>query len=177
VATTYDPRDRAAEAARLLSYFLVDFIVGTRGLEIFDSPAIATKVTPNMSVGLNRMAISHLMVTLAKWSEFYRRYAAILPSDVCEACRGLNAQIESRGIVDFRNKVVGHILDDETKRPLTSREVDECLERAVAGERTDFFRWINDPAGNSFPASVVAITEHVRDRLRADFNLRDREIL
>lgn len=123
------------------------------------------------------MAMSHLMVTLVKWTEFYQRYAAILPTDVRGACRQLNERIKARGIVAFRNTVVGHILDRDAKRPLTSREVDERLERVMRGERADFFRWINDPAGNVFPRTVVAITEHVRDRLRVKYELRDGEIL
>jgi len=177
MAEDYDPRERAAEAAGLLNHFLLDFIIGTRALEIFESPAIAPSVTPRMAVALNRMAMSHLVVTLTKWGEFYRRYAAVLPIDVRDSCRDLNAQIEIRGIVEFRNTVVGHILDDLTGRPLTSREVDERLDRIMRGERADFFRWINDPASNIFPTSVVAITEHVRDRLRQEYDLRDQEIL
>jgi hypothetical protein len=172
-----DPRERAVEAARLLSYFMVDLIVGTRGLEILDNPAIAPHVTANMMVGLNRMALSHSLVTLAKWAEFYRRYAAILPSDVRSACKQLDREMKTRGVVAFRNTVVGHILDKATQRPLTSREVEERLQKVMAGDRADFFRWVNDPAGNTFPASVVAIIEHVRDRLRAEYRLGDQEIL
>jgi hypothetical protein len=177
MGTGYDPRERAVEAARLLNYFLVDLIVGTRSLEIFENPAIASRVSSSMAVGLNRMALSHVMVTLAKWAELYKRYAAILPTDVRAACQELNQEIHARGVVDFRNKVVGHILDNSTKRPLTSREVDDRLERVIAGERAAFSRWINDPAGNTFPTSVVAITEQIRDRLRAEYNLQDQEIL
>ena len=81
----FEPRARAVEAARLLSYFILDLIAGTRGLEIFEAPAIAPNVTHHMAVALNRMAVSHLVVTLAKWSEFYRRYASILPADVRNA--------------------------------------------------------------------------------------------
>ena len=130
-----------------------------------------------MAIGLNRMAISHLVVSLAKWTEFYRRYRAILPADLCDVCLALHDQIITRGIIDFRNRVVGHLIDDDTKRPLTSREIDERLERIIAGDREDFLRWINNPAANTFPHSVVAITEHVRDRLCREYRLRDEEIV
>lgn len=173
----YDPRERAAEAARLLNYFLLDFIVGTRGIEIFDHPAIAPNVTHSIAIGLNRMAVSHLVVTLSKWWELYRRYAAILPTDVRDVCRTLSEQIEGRGIVNFRHTVVGHILDDETKRPLISQEIDIRLNHAAGDDLAHFVRWIHDPQGNSFPLTVVAITEHVRDRLCADYSLRDNEIV
>lgn len=174
--STYNPGVRAIEAARLLNSLLLDFIIGTRGIEIFDSPAIEPSVTPTAAIGLNRMAISHLVVALAKWAEFYRRYRAILPADVGEACLTLYQEVTARGVVEFRNTVVGHILDDATKRPLTSHEIDERLQRVIAGEREDFLRWINNPANNIFPHSVVAITEHVRDRLRVEYQLSDEEI-
>lgn len=173
----YDPRERVVEAARLLNYFLLDLVVGTRGIEIFDHPAIAPNVTHSIAIGLNRMAVSHLVVTLSKWSELYRRYAAVLPTDVRDACRTLNKQIEGRGIVNFRNTVVGHILDDKTQRPLTPQEIDIRLNHAVGDDLAHFIRWINDPQGNSFSLTVVAITEHVRDRLRTDYGLRDDEIV
>jgi hypothetical protein len=54
------------------------------------------------------------------------------PSDYC------------RGIVDFRDTVVGHILDKDTSGLLTSREIDERLERVIAGNREDFLRGINN---------------------------------
>jgi hypothetical protein len=57
---TYDPRERAVEAGRLLNSFLLDFVVGIRGLEIFDCPAIAPSVSRTTAIGLNRMAISHV---------------------------------------------------------------------------------------------------------------------
>lgn len=174
---TYDPRERAVEATRLLNSFLLDFVVGSRGLESFDCPAIAPSVSRTTAIGLNRMAISHLVVSLAKWAEFYRHYRAILPADVRDACLALHDQIIARGIIDFRNTVIGHILDDDTKRPLTSREIDERLERVITGNREDFLRWINNPVANTFPHSVVAITEHVRDRLRREYGIRDEEIV
>ena len=173
----YNLRERAVEAVRLLNSFLLDFVVGTRGLEIFDCPAIEPSVSRTTAIGLNRMAISYLVISLAKWKEFYRHYRAILPADVRDACLSLHDQVIARGIVDFRNTVVGHIFDDGTKRPLTSREIDERLERVIAGDREDFLLWINNPVGNTFPHSVVAITEHVRDRLRNDYGVRDEEIV
>lgn len=173
---TYDPRERAVEAARLLNSLLLDFIVGTRALEIFDSPGIAPSVTRTIEIGLNRMAISYLVVSLAKWNEFYQRYRAILPADVRDACLALHDKIAARGVVEFRNKVVGHILDDDTKRPLTPSEIDQLLEQVVGGDREDFLLWINNPAENTFPDSVVGITEHIRDKLRAEYGLRHEEI-
>lgn len=173
----YNQRERAVEAVRLLNSFLLDFVVGTRGLEIFDCPAIEPSVSRTVAIGLNRMAISHLVISLAKWKEFYQHYRAILPTDVRDACLSLHDQVISRGIVRFRNTVVGHIIDNDRRRPLTSREIDERLERVIAGDREDFLLWINNPADNTFPHSVLAITEHVRNRLQNEYGVHDEEIV
>jgi hypothetical protein len=130
-----------------------------------------------MTVGLNRMALSHLIVTLAKWTELYKRYATIIPSDVRDACKRLDREIRARGVVAYRNAVVGHILDKATGCPLSPREVEERLQKVIGSDKAEFFRWINDPASNTFPMSVVAITEHLRDRLRAEYSIRDQEIV
>lgn len=165
----YDPRERAVEAARLLNYFLSDFIDGIRALETFP------KFEPSrVATALNRMAISHLVVALSKWTEFYQRYRAILPNDVRAQCSNLHGQIMARGVMDFRNTVVGHILDKATNQPLTSREIDERLERVIGGDRDAFLRWIYDPSNNRFPCTVTAITRHVRDKLCTVYNLHIR---
>jgi hypothetical protein len=174
---SHNPRERASEAARLLNNFLLDLVVGTRGLDIFELPQIQAGMTNAIAVGLNRLAISHLVVTLSKWAEFYRRYRAVLPPDVRDVCRSLHEEIERRGIREFRNKVVGHILDSSTNRPLTTREIDARLEQIFAGDRDHFMCWINNPDDNSFPNSVVGITQFIRDRLRSEYGLTDEEIL
>jgi hypothetical protein len=76
----FDSRERAVEASRLLDSFLVDFIVGTRGVEIFDSPAIAPRVTQRIAIGLNRMAISQYL------SCEVDRVLQVLPCDSATAC-------------------------------------------------------------------------------------------
>ena len=85
-------------------------------------------------------------------------------------------EVISRGIVDFWNKVIGHIADDDTKRPWTTGEIDQHFDRMIAGDREDFLRWINNPEANIFPHSIVAITEHVRNRLQKEYRVRDDEI-
>jgi hypothetical protein len=172
-----DRREKAIEAASLLNNLLLDLLVGTRGLEIYNVPMIAQTVQPALAIGLNRMGLFHLVITLSKWAEFYKRYKSILPADVQKECRALNENIKARGVVNFRNKVVGHICDKDTSRPLTTQEIQQKLETVIGGQHQDFLLWINNPASNVFPNSVVAVTEHVRDRLRQEFQLKESEIL
>ena len=45
--------------------------------------------------------------------------------------------------------------------PLTSREIDERLERVITGNREDFLRWINNPVAEHLSALGGRDTEHV----------------
>jgi hypothetical protein len=58
MANSYDLRERAVEARRLLNSFLLDLAVGTRGLDIFDLPDNCASVSRKTAIGLNRVAIS-----------------------------------------------------------------------------------------------------------------------
>lgn len=162
----YDPKERAVEAVRLLNHLLSDFTDGVCGFQAISG----MDFQPRIATALNRMVISHLVLSLSKWTEFYKRYHAILPTDVGTVCRNLYKQIGDRGIVHFRNTVVGHIIDDDTKQTLTSKELDERL-KEVIGDQEGFLQWIYDPSNNCFPDTVAAITRHVRDKLCTKYKI------
>jgi len=169
-------RTKAIEAFRILNDFVGDLVAGTRSLEVFESPGFASKIGVSTHLVLRRMCLSHLVVTLSKWAELYDRYKAVIPSETREACLKLRKEIDTRGIRDFRNTVVGHIWDSELKRPLTRSEVDTRLAKVLGGDQQTFLTWINNPADNVFPKTVVAICEAVREGIRAEHGLNDSEI-
>jgi len=169
-------RGRAIEAARLLNEFVGDLVVGTRTLDLLEAPNIKSIVTDAFRTTMTRMCVSHLVVTLSKWQELYDRYKALIPSDVREACRDLRKELERRDVRGFRNKAAGHIWDSDTKRPISGSEVDSRLATIYDGNFEHFLLWINDPDSNQFPHNVVAIVEHVRNRLRAEFNITDADL-
>ena len=93
------------------------------------------------------------------------------------ACRALREEIATRQIRQFRNTVVGHIRDDDLDRPLTPDEIDRRLETVLGpGGEDAFLLWINDPATNVFPNTLVAICETTRDQLREQYALTDTEL-
>ena len=95
MANTYDLRERAVEA--LLNSFLLDLAASELVASTFlICPIIVPSVSRKTAIGLNRMAISHLVVSLAKWTEFYRHYRTILPADARDACLALHHQIIAR---------------------------------------------------------------------------------
>jgi hypothetical protein len=169
-------RPKAIQAYRILNDFVGDLVAGTRSLEVFESPAFASKIGANTQLVLRRMCLSHLVVTLSKWAELYDKYKALIPSQTRAACLELRKEVEKRGIRDFRNTVVGHIWDSKVRRPLTRAEVDTRLALVLGDSQQSFLTWINDPAGNVFPKTVVAICEAARERIRAEYRLNDSEI-
>ena len=130
-----------------------------------------------MALGLNRMAMSHLVIVLANWAEFYQDYKAVLPDDVRTACKVIYQEINRREIPVFRNAVVAHLGDKHSGRPLPSAEINQLFSRLIEGDPDRFRLWINNPQNNTFPNSVVAVTQHTRDRLRTEFSLSDEEVV
>lgn len=164
-------RAKAIEAYRFLNDYVGDLVAGTRSLELFEDSPLFASVSSSMKLVLRRMVLSHLVVTLSKWGELYDRYLAIIPGDVRTAWQDLRKELDRRGIRKFRNTVVGHIWDNELHRALTVSEVESRLASVIGDGLLSFRTWINDPAGNQFPRTVVAICERVRDRIGEDNGL------
>jgi len=158
-------RAKAVEAFRFLNEYVGDLVAGTRSLELFDTSPLFANVSDSMRLVLRRMCVSHLVVTLSKWGEVYDRYKDILPKDVLQACRDLRKDLDGRGVRHFRNTVVGHIWDKRLGRPLTASEIESRLATVIGDDLASFRTWINNPAGNHFPDTVVAVCERARDRL------------
>ena len=159
---------RAREAYRLTNEFVLDLIVGTRVTELYEHPAMKTKIGDAMSIGLTRLVVSHLVITLSKWSEFYRRYKAVIPMDVRDACLQTSRDIERRGIVRFRNRVVGHVWDNELQRALTRSEIQSEI-TSIIGDSDAFSLWVNNPHKQVFPTTVVSVAERARDRIETEY--------
>jgi hypothetical protein len=169
-------RARALQAYRLLNDLLLDLLVGHRSLEFYDSAAFQKALPRVMLTGMKRMAISHTIMTLAKWVEFYEKYSQVIPADVRAQCKTLAAEIREKRIRDFRNKVVGHIWDNESQRPLVREEIDSHLDRIFPHGRKAFMLWVNDPSKQEYPQTVVSIVERVRDHIAAEYAISDAEV-
>ena len=115
------------------------------------------------------MHISYILLSLAKLNEFYKNYNQCIPSHLhAHAKRIFQKEIESRGIIHFRNKVVGHIYDDKTKQPLEIADIENRLKKIIGADLNDFLSWINNTDSNK--ESVVRLCEKIRDCISADRN-------
>ena len=97
---------KAIEAFKVLNEFVGDLAVGVRSLDLFESPAIENRVSSGTLTSMRRMSVSHVILTLSKFMEFYRYYRPQITSDCLDACKKLQKEPVSRGVVDFRNKRV-----------------------------------------------------------------------
>jgi len=168
---------KAVEAFRFLNEYVGDLVAGARSLELFETSPLFANVSGSMRLILRRMCLSHLVVTLSKWGEVYDRYRDVLPDDVLQACRDLRKELDRRGVRIFRNTVVGHIWDKKLQRPLTVSEIESRLAMVIGNDLASFRTWINNPAGNEFPHTVVAVCERVRDRIGEQHGLGSADLL
>jgi hypothetical protein len=165
------------DAFRLTNDLLHDLISGfgvyTSLRIIFDQSP--TPIPEDVRTAVKRMSLFHIILTLAKWVEFYDRYRAVIPADVRDIAKDLRNDVQSRGIVRFRNNVVGHIWDDEQGRALTNAEVEERLYGFIDAGFGDFMSWAAD-ADSSAPDRPVHVIEKVRDAIRAAYKLTDADL-
>ena len=93
-------------------------------------------------LNVKRICISHLVLALSKFDEFYERFLQVIPSPHRQTCKGLLREIRRKGALDFRNKCVGHIWDKERQRPLLHSEIMNRLDLLTGGDIGGFLNWI-----------------------------------
>lgn len=172
----HNQKQRAVEAFVILDEFIGDLVVGTRTIELYASSELSSVMTTDYMVATTRLCVFHIIITLAKWIEFYDKYNSIIPKDVRNECLDLRKELLRRGVRDFRNKVVGHIWDNSNNRPLTLQEALSYLNKIYDNNYKGFLLWVNNPEENTYPETVVGITEHVRKRIQQDFNISEAEV-
>jgi hypothetical protein len=169
-------RARAVHAAGVLNDFIGDLVGGVRVFLDYDSLYRGQRIPLETMVSVQRITLSHLVLTLAKFVEFYDRFKTIVPAQHQDACKELARSIRSRGIVEFRDKIVGHLWDEKARRPLLHSEIMERLQSMTNGPLLEFLAWITD-ARNQYPKTVVSVVETVRDTIAVEYSLTRKEII
>jgi hypothetical protein len=169
-------RTDAIQAFHLLNHFVGDLLAGSQVRRQYQSLAIANRVSAITAGCVNRMCLSHLFLTLQKWTEFYERFHHVVPADCRPTCKKLFKEVQRRQVSRFRNTFVGHIWDKKRRRPLTEEEIEAAVRQIVEGDQDAFARWCNDHEGNVYPVTVVSIVERTRDRIRKVFGLSEAEL-
>jgi hypothetical protein len=170
-------RERAIEAFWLLNDFIGDLITGTRAFEYFDTAKFKAGATDQILQNYNKMVYRFIFSTLAKWIEFYDHYRMVIPPEQQMICKQLRNELVTRGVKDFRNKVVGHIWSTKQNRPLFPSEIENLEKRITGGDGSTFLKWINDPGNNRFGTTIVGTSEAVRDELKKKWVFSEQELL
>ncbi len=173
--TVQNKRDRALDAARLLDRLLIDVIVGTRSLDIFESMNSNNPIQPVVFHGMRRMSHSHTLLGLSKFIEFYRTYHDLIPPACRTPCKNMMKIIESKGIYDFRNKYVAHVIDENTGRPLNLNELEVYIGAIFGEDETSFIKWVNDQT-NVCPTTLVSVLEKTWDEMMKENGISEEEM-
>lgn len=168
--------DKARAAWRLGHELMQDLIAGTQAYWIFQRQLQARPAREPVPTAIRRLCLMHLVIALSKWTELYKRYRAVISSKVGKDAKELVKVIEKRGIVAFRNKVAGHVWDDQTKRALTVQEIEERLSMVLGGDVDDFLKWINNPQESNV-GTVVGIIEKVCNQIQAKYGFTKEDLL
>lgn len=170
-------RNKAIDAVDLLNDFIGDLIIGVNVLREYIKKEREGRLDIREMIPIHKMCLSHLILTLNKWCEFYKNYSQLIADEHREPVKNLNRQLKEKRIENFRNKCIGHIWDNDHRRPLMHSEIMSGLERIIGSSLSDFLTWVNNPQDNSFPNTVVGIVETVRDSITARYGISEAEII
>ncbi len=170
-------RKRAIEACQILNGFVGDLVAATRMFEIIVHFQWTAQPTSNAGLLIMKMADSYLILALAKWLEFYDHYKGLIPDTHLTYCKRLRAELNRRGIMDFRNKVVGHIWSKDGDRPLSAEEIGLLDKKITDGDHSKFLKWVNDPINNVLGNTVVGTCESVLNKIKNDWAISNEEIV
>jgi hypothetical protein len=173
--TGQNARDEVLDAVRLLDRLLIDVVVGTRSLDIFERLNSKTAIRPVVFHGMRRLSHSHTLLGLSKFIEFDKAYHNLIPLPCQTPCKDMMKIIESKRIYDFRSKYVAHVIDEDTGRPLNLNQVEEYIEAIFGQDETNFIKWVNDQK-NIFPTTVVSVLEKTRDKKMEENGISQEEM-
>jgi hypothetical protein len=170
-------RETAVHAADTLTDLVGDLGGGTNLFRYWITQFQQGHLPEILMVNVQKICVSHLVLALCKFVEFHQRFHQIIPSEHRQTCKALLREIHRKGAVEFRNKCVGHIWDNEQQRPLIHSEIMMRLDRLTGGDMPGFLNWINNPTSSEFPSTVVRIVETVRDALMSEYSISPDEFI
>lgn len=165
------------ERLNFLKWALCDLIVDlTINTEVFRDAILRKEFDPAVpkDQALVRMVCSSLVVNLSKLWEALNHFgkeASLLEEPLRSQCISVKQEIERRKIYQFRSKYAAHLIDTDTKLPLSLSEAERRLDAifgSTIGELNGFCDWVCPPAGKADPNSVTAVLCALRDYCRQE---------
>jgi hypothetical protein len=136
------------------------------------------KGSEKTEIVVDRVLVSSVILSLAKYLEFYRMYQSIFPSqsEAATHAEKIHDGLSASSIQKFRDKYVGHIWDRAEKGPLRESEVQNILKEVMGDDRAAFIEWVHNESGNQFPESVVSVLAKLRDELTKSHGINPDDI-
>ena len=170
-------RKRALDAVDILNDFKGDLITGVMVLREYSQELNTGQISMVQMVPIQKMCVSHLVLTFSKWLEFYDRYHGLVPDEYREEIKKKNRILNDKKVRQFRNIVVGHLWDKDKKRPLVLSEIMPKLEAIMGPKPSDFFKWVSNPDNNQYPETLISVVEKVRDVLMSKYSITPQEVI
>ena len=167
----------AEDVVDLLNDFIGDIYAGIGIYYEYDKLYRIKQIPESRMIPIHKMCISHLIITLTKWLEVYNRYNSIFPPEIIPVCRDLNKILRERKVVEFRNKCVGHILDNNTNKPITNSEISSRLSVIIDDNLSTFLKWLSDPTDNRYPTTVISVIMKLRDDIAYKYGIVPSDII
>ncbi|MGD0992898.1 MAG: hypothetical protein ABR998_10545 [Gemmatimonadales bacterium] len=165
------------DAFRLTSDLMMDLVAGRSTYVVLRSLfARQADIPDHVQTAAARLCLFHAIVSLSKWVELYDRYKHVIPDEVRDQAKKLRAEVNGRGIVEFRNKVVGHVWDLDQQRALSNLETEERLQTITRSDVAAFLDWAGDPEPTAGGESAALVIERVRDSIRERYGLTDDDL-
>lgn len=152
----------------LLNDLVVDLAAAVgMGREIFKchdgSPESTLK-----AMGRLRVCNHSIILSLFKLHEIrvkYSKFLSTLPREQTEDVIHVAAQIQQKGICNFRNKYAAHIIDKDTHKPISLAKGMELLESIIGHDNSQtigFYNWICPEKWSEDKPCVVTTIHNLR---------------
>lgn len=152
----------------ILADQIVDLTIATTSIrEHIAAPDF--EPTNQKSISYFRMCSNSLIISLSKlWEtlDHYGKEINSFPEELKSNCRTLKSEIEHRKIYQFRSKYAAHIIDKETKQPLSLKDGEKryiAIVGSTIGDLINFCNCISPEHFNRKPNSVMYTVVTARD--------------
>lgn len=176
-AMTNPERELAIDAVDVLNDLMADFAAGTLVLLDYHQRHKEGQFRADQMSAVQKMCLSHVALGCVKLLEFREHFHPVVPEEYRACLKSLNQELKRRDVKKFRNKVAGHLRDNEHQRPLRHSEIMAMLEILTGGHLGSFLRWANNPADNSYPKTIFSIVETLRDAIAAAYSVQAQEVI
>ena len=158
---------RAKEAWHILNEFTISLTTATgiiRRAIAEEEKSLVKLPHPDIPVFqfTKMIAFNYIVMCLYKWSEFWKSYKDVIPSELKEPFKNVVKEIDNKGVIQYRNQYVGHI-HDKYGHLMTEENQNKAILRIVGSDAERFLYWINSGKKLRNDHSLVYLAQNTRD--------------